>query len=371
MPRAAGLALAATLAAGPAGAQVRASLDAGVSHVEYQDFLPSAAFSLTPALRVGGERGALIARGTWLQFESGNSSFQGLLAGSFRAWTSPQLAAEVGAELGGSHYETFAQFSHALGWARMRFLEADGVGGWITATGGTAAFDSQQDGMLSLSAAFRSEGRYLGFTLEGAATVVGQAGYTDLQATIRHARPGGFVAEGLMAVRAGDPNGDPGPYVEATLTFPLTANAQVVLGGGRYATDAVRGSVAGRYVSAALRFSASGRRRSPATLAAPDSQPASEASVGAALLEVRRGRGEACTLVFRAPAPIEVMADFTDWLPIAFKPDGRDRWSVTLPIPPGRHRLNVRVNGGPWGVPLGATPLADDFLGVVGAVVIP
>lgn len=363
--------LAAALAARPGGAQVRASLDAGVSHVEYQGFLPSAAFSLTPALRVGGERLGLLARGTWLTFESGNSSIQGVLAGSLRLGASPQVAAELGAELGASRYETFAQFSHGLGWARLRFPESDGLGGWIAATAGAAAFDSQQDGVQSLAAAFRSEGRDVSVTLAGIATLVGGAGYADLQATVRHARPSGFVAEAVIGLRADDPNDDPGPYVEATLTFPIVAHAQMVLAGGRYATDAVRGIVAGRYITAALRIAATGRRRSPIALAAPDSQPGSEGILEAALVSVRRGRGEACTLVFRAAATVEVMGDFTDWLPVTLQPAGRDRWSVTLPIDPGRHRLNVRVSGGAWGVPAGTTSATDDFQGVVGTVVIP
>ena len=48
------------------------------------------------------------------------------------------------------------------------------------------------------------------------------------------------------------------------------------------------------------------------------------------------------------------------------------RFPQTEPkIAPGRYRLNVRVSGGPWGVPAGTTPVADDFQGLVGAVVIP
>jgi hypothetical protein len=65
------------------------------------------------------------------------------------------------------------------------------------------------------------------------------------------------------------------------------------------------------------------------------------------------------------------MGDFTDWLPAGLRQMEPDLWRVTLPISPGRHRLNLRVNGGPWGVPAGTTPVADDFQGVVGAVVVP
>jgi hypothetical protein len=91
------------------------------------------------------------------------------------------------------------------------------------------------------------------------------------------------------------------------------------------------------------------------------------------LVDARRGRGDACTLVFRVPdaALVEVMADFTDWLPSGLQPVKPVLWSITGRIPPGRHRLNLRVNGGPWGVPGRTSPVADDFQGLVGAVVVP
>jgi hypothetical protein len=65
------------------------------------------------------------------------------------------------------------------------------------------------------------------------------------------------------------------------------------------------------------------------------------------------------------------MADFTEWIATPLQATGQDRWSVSLPVTPGRHRLNLRLDGGPWIVPVGTMPIADDFQGVVGAVVIP
>ena len=378
MLRAAGLALCtrtglALAAAVPVGAQTRVSLDAGVSHVEYDRFLPSSAFSLSPALRVASDRLAFAARGTWLRFESGNNSVQGLVAGSLVLPASPRTAAELGAELGGSRYEGFAQFSHFRGRARLVFQGTDGPRGWIGATVGAAAFDSQRHAAMTIAAALRHARRDLAVTLTGTGTAIGSVAYADLEAAIRHARPGGFEAEAVVSARAGDPGGDPGPYVEATLTLPVTPYAGIVLAGGRYAQDAVRGNNAGRYVTAALRVAAPLRRRPTIRVALPDDRTDSEATVAAALTEVRRGRGDACTLVFRVPgaSAVELMGDFTDWLPAGLQQAEPDLWRVTLPITPGRHRLNLRVDGGPWGVPAGTTPVADDFQGVVGAVVVP
>jgi len=60
------------------------------------------------------------------------------------------------------------------------------------------------------------------------------------------------------------------------------------------------------------------------------------------------------------------MGDFTDWRPVVLTASGDGTWEVTLPIAPGIHRVNVRVNGGAWSVPPGLTVATDDFGGEVG-----
>jgi hypothetical protein len=62
------------------------------------------------------------------------------------------------------------------------------------------------------------------------------------------------------------------------------------------------------------------------------------------------------------------MGDFTEWQPVALGRTADNTWMVTLPLSPGTYRMNLRVDGGPWGVPPGATPLADDFGGMVGVL---
>ncbi len=374
MARAAGLALAAALAAAPAAAQTRASLDAGASYVEYDGFLPSASFSLTPALRLARGRFAFVARGTWLRFESGNNSFQGLLAGSLLLPASAGIVADLGTEIGGSRYEAYAQFSHLLGRARLQFAGAGDGSGWVAATVGTAASDSGRQSVQGLAAGFRLARRDLTLALTGSGTFTQDNSYADFETMIRHTGLSGFEAEAVVSARAGDPANDAGPYVEATVTIPLAPRVAVVLAGGRYAVDAVRGNIAGRYASAALRLTAPFRPRRTIALATPP-DPAAEPAGAAtpALVEMRSSRGAARTLVFRiaGASRVEVMADFTDWLPIPLQPVATDLWSITLSVTPGRHRLNLRVNGGAWGVPAGTMPVADDFQGMVGAVVVP
>jgi hypothetical protein len=74
----------------------------------------------------------------------------------------------------------------------------------------------------------------------------------------------------------------------------------------------------------------------------------------------------------RAPGAgsVEIMGDFTDWEPVPLQKSGRDEWKAAIPIPSGTHRINLRVNQGPWGVPPGMPVLDDDFGGVVGVLVV-
>jgi hypothetical protein len=77
---------------------------------------------------------------------------------------------------------------------------------------------------------------------------------------------------------------------------------------------------------------------------------------------------------------VELMGDFTDWTPVALTPlgrraggrgsDGDDVWLAELVIAPGVHRVNVRVDGGPWRPPPGLSVVRDEFGGEVGLLVV-
>jgi hypothetical protein len=56
---------------------------------------------------------------------------------------------------------------------------------------------------------------------------------------------------------------------------------------------------------------------------------------------------------------LEIAGDFTDWQALALLPVHAGWWSVVLPAEPGVHRVQVRVDGGPWQAPPGL-PRADD-----------
>ena len=78
------------------------------------------------------------------------------------------------------------------------------------------------------------------------------------------------------------------------------------------------------------------------------------------------------TLVIRMPgaSSVEIMGDFTDWeaTHLSHRSDGA--WELRIQTGAGAHRLNVRVDGGPWRVPRGTRLEEDEFGGAVGIIVI-
>jgi hypothetical protein len=51
-------------------------------------------------------------------------------------------------------------------------------------------------------------------------------------------------------------------------------------------------------------------------------------------------------------------------------PVAADTWTYNVFIGPGVHRINIRIDGGPWVAPPGLTVVRDDFGGAVGLLVV-
>jgi hypothetical protein len=68
---------------------------------------------------------------------------------------------------------------------------------------------------------------------------------------------------------------------------------------------------------------------------------------------------------------VDVMGDFSDWSPLTVIRRGRDTWELSIPMSPGTHQINVRVDGGPWMAPPNMPTMHDAFGGEVGLMVVP
>ena len=357
----------------PAQTRAAAGLDFGMAHVSYDDFLPSLAAFAAVDGSLATRRTDVSARGAAVRYESGRDAFQAAFGASHLAPARGRTRVEASASTGASWYADFARFAHALG--RARLLSAGrGRGAWGGVTLGTTSYG---DG-------WRPVARYAvgGWSLVGSAALdasfttstVGDTAYTDLEGTLR--LPLGPVALDVWAgARLWSRGAGRGVYGEATATLPLHGGLGVIVSGGRYPTDPVRGTIAGRYVSAGVRVSGVTRPR-PAPPVPVPARPHYGSNGGFAApvpaVEVTLAGGIRTLRVHATGArTVELVGDVTDWLPVPLAPGGGDRWDLAVPLPPGVRRLAIRVDGGPWLAPAGTRRVFDEFGSEVGLLIIP
>jgi hypothetical protein len=76
----------------------------------------------------------------------------------------------------------------------------------------------------------------------------------------------------------------------------------------------------------------------------------------------------------RAWAPgatvVEVMADFVDWIPVPLIRQANGEWRGYYRIPPGLHRVNLRLDGTDLDAPVNWQLADDEFLGKVALVLV-
>jgi hypothetical protein len=158
-------------------------------------------------------------------------------------------------------------------------------------------------------------------------------------------------------------------WLSVSAAWWVTPHVAVVAAGGRALEDIVRGVPTTRYASIALRI---GLRERSRALFAPRRPPLDAA---APQLTVEHRSGGTCLLRVHAVADssVEMMADFTDWEPLALDRDltARDAWIVARRLAPGTHRVALRIDGGAWTVPANLPRVDDDFGGAVGLITIP
>jgi hypothetical protein len=152
-------------------------------------------------------------------------------------------------------------------------------------------------------------------------------------------------------------------WAAATATYWLSGQLAAVIGGGRQPANPARGLPARSYANLGvmLAYWPIPKRRVPV---------ASHATVLA--FDVRDAGSSQQTIIVRVGGVerVEIMGDFTAWEPKLLTRIGRDRWEITLPVTPGIHQINVRVDNGRWRPPPGTPTMRDGFSGEVGILVV-
>ena len=331
------------------------TLDLGVSTVRYDGFLPSGAAAFAPSVRWERPAASLAAQGTYLRFESGNTSIQGNVTGSLFTAPTHSWRGQVLATLGASSYAEFASFHHAIGEARLHRLGGRS-GAWISGTVGRSSLGGTPRPVTGLAIAGWAQRGGVHLFASATRALVGDTAFSDLEGAAR-ARRGGLVLEGYAGARVWSRGGGRGVYGVGSATLALSDRLALVLSGGRYPTDPIRGSLAGRYASVALRLHSAAMV--PSTVRDVPSRPlpgttGSSGTIDApARVEVLPQGDRAVRFIVRAPdaGVVEIAGDFTDWQPIALGRGSDGIWAVVVRIPKGIHRIAVRVDGGPWTAP--------------------
>jgi hypothetical protein len=186
---------------------------------------------------------------------------------------------------------------------------------------------------------------------------------TDAQAGLAWQR--GPLALALTAGRRFAETGD-GLWGGAQAMLWLSNRVAVVASGGTMPTNPIEGRPATRYMTFGFHYA---RRSTPPGRDAPRGRQTSAASPAFDVREIGGGERQ---LALRVPGArsVEIMGDFTDWTPVALARDDAGRWVVSLSIPSGSHRMNMRVDGGAWRVPPGLAPVNDDFNGTTGILIV-
>ncbi len=360
-------------------AQTVGALDAGVSAVQYEGYLASGALFLSPTLQHDTPRLSLGLQGGWVLFESRNHILHGTVAG---AWRTPPLGrwrAEISGSGGVSSYvvsdTSFPAYGHVLGRLRTHYGSGR-IGGWASAATGHSFFGDTTATPVEIAVGgWAARERFaVGGTIRH--TWIADSSYLDVTASLRWIYEW-FELSGSGGFRTASQGAGSGAWAEAALQIPIWHPVAVLIGGGRYPSDPVRGVLGATYVSAGIRIIPfrTAPPVSPAIGAAyrrgleshpPEREGAPRISLGGSHAE-----GRDILIEVDSATRVELAGDFTDWTPRALRQESDRRWRIRLPLAPGIYRVNVRVDGGRWTVPVGMTSVDDEFGGQVGLLVVP
>lgn len=347
------------------GAQWNANVDLGVSRLEQIGIPESNAQTL--GVNASVLRSRFQVFGNWVTARTSETRWttQALGAASMFGTVSPR----VQWELGGSASvfgETNAQTASSAEVVGRGYFGTTRLGSSLALGGGTRRADAGRQPLAraignawtnNLAGRFAAELSHVRTTTT---PFLGQSRitltYTD--ASLSWRRDHGRVVTGAVAgVRTSNnaivPDGGWGAVDAAAW---LTSRIAFVVAAGQSPQDVVRGVPRIRYASGALRIAL--RPRAP--------KPSSAARTGSHLVATRDG----IAIQLAGATRVEIMADFTDWSPVALTRAG-DTWRLDRTIEPGLHRLAIRVDGGDWTTPANLPAAKDDLGGVVALVAVP
>ena len=395
-------------------AQVASKIEAGQYTVN-DGALPISALRLAPTVQFEFPYGTLRARGAAFLSEQQLQLADGIVSGTF---TSPTVYG-VRAEMIGNASRAIDDRSLSSDQVdvqtrvHLRFRERGGlwvgggvarpwrvavfsaadisdVGGWAklgspTAKLGTATFtttftnfaftkiasvhDTGSAQLSCVGAASISTDRIPLFPLRNESIAAGacerQSRFGDLEGSL-HWEMGAVELTAQMGRRFGDSydvTSDSRQWTSAMATVWLTDRIAIVGGGGRQPALPLRGLPARTFGMAGLELAYWPMSKTAVPVSLPHAPLVKS-------FEMKPGLGGLQKFVIRVSGveTVDVMGDFSDWSPLMLSRRGRDLWELSVPLSPGMHQINVRVDGGQWVAPPGMPTMRDSFGGEVGLI---
>ena len=371
-----------------AHAQVVGTLGAGGGHVTYDDTPRMSVVSLTPTVVFEGERTHVSAVGAFTRFEGGIWSAQVIAGGSRFTEPSGPFRGELSAQFETNSHRAAVRTAQAVAHARAHLIGDGDRGFWLGAGGGyawrapssgaviradagawaqlwdatarlTASHNSVQTGTRTVTAALSMDA--MAATARDTSIVRSSVRYVDAEASLAWAR--GRVALDAAAGRRIVQGGTRTNTWLLGGSVALTERLAVVASAGASPFDIAQGLPGGEYATIALRVTTRPGR-------ALELQSRSRATAHG--LETWREEDGTVLLVVHAPRArrVELMGDFTDWRPVVMQRESDGHFAARVRLPAGSYRINVRVDGGLWMAPPGTTPVADEYNGAAGLLVI-
>lgn len=368
----------------PAQTRLVRTRDAGFATVRYENGLTLGAMTLYEGLEAQRKNSLTALNGLLSLFHDGRWSMQGLLQGSKVSdpiTTAPGLTTfaksvrgEVALAAGSSAQSGFMPTLQLSAESRVHF-DHDSRGS-----------------LLGAGVARTFDGRFWGTTVLGEANAWWRHASTlfSLRTTPMQLSVGDFLQDiegelqweaaattfGLsLGIRLGEAQRGTVGWGAFVLTWPLRPDLYASISAGSYPADLLQSLPGGRYAAMSLRLPNGRipplRRRPPPP---PERPRPPELPLDQRLtLVIGFALDSADLREVRVWAPgaekVELLGDFVDWLavPLIKQPNGE--WRGYYRVSPGLHRVNVRLDG-EVDVPLNLAREEDEFLGVVGLILV-
>jgi hypothetical protein len=162
-----------------------------------------------------------------------------------------------------------------------------------------------------------------------------------------------------------DVTADSRRWSAATATLWLSDRIAFVAGGGRQPALPLRGLPARSYAMGGLELAYWPLAKTSVPVSLPHAPLVKTFEYHAGATGMQR-------IIIRVGGveTVDVMGDFSDWSPLTLVRHGRDLWELSIPMSPGMHQINVRVDGGQWTAPPSMPTMHDSFNGEVGLMVV-